>query len=1054
VTDAAGYRISRSQRGLWQLGAAGHARCLISLTGPADAGRLRSALEAVVARHSSLRTTFRTVPGFRVPLQVVEDVPVIGWQVRSAQATELWRDAMPPDTASMPLTATFAPADGTGLASQLVISASPLVIDAAGLVTVAAELASCYAGELASGGDDVTQYIQFSEWQHSVLPDDLSAADYWRRTFDAARPTLALPLVGSSPPGQDSVRDWSPEVAFEDELDRFAREHGAGPLDALLACWIALLARLSAADVCTVAAAVDGRSQPELVGAVGPYEVYLPVTVSAGPGTSVADVLTQVIDALKAHAARVDHVPQADLGTRRFTAGYQQIAWPAGPLPAGNTRGVSFSLDQLEVDTEPFEIKLVRLAGGPARLRLRGGPGLGDRALAIIAAQLERVIAADKTMPLGDVDLTTEPELAVMAEANATARDVEGPALAQHLFELSAAAAPQATAVACGEVVLSYAALDDRANQIAAGLRAHLASADPLCAIWLEPGTDLLAALLAVWKADAAYLPLGSDWPASRVREVLARSGADLLLSQPSLIGSAAEPMGVPTLSLTELSELADPPLEQPMSARTQRSPGDLAYVMYTSGSTGEPKGVSVTHGGLVNYLRWAASAYRALRDGSFAHTSVAFDMTITSLLAPLAVGGCVHISQSAGLRGLAETATAPADLGLLKITPAHLRLLTGLLPPERAATLARCLVIGGEALTDTALAYWRQHASRAVLINEYGPTETVVGCCVSEVTQADPAGDVPIGSPIDNTQMHVLDDRMRLAPLGVAGELYVGGAGVARGYLRRPDLTAESFVPDPFSARGGERLYRTGDLVRRRLDGTLVFIGRADDQQQVNGIRVEPAEIEAVLAHCPGVAAAAVCVRRDAEGTARLLGYAIPAAGSALDQAALRQYLAQRLPAYLVPASITLLAELPITQNGKLDRSALPEPGKQRGSRPVSAPAGTNAERVIAAVWAAALGLDVVGIDDNFFDLGGHSFLLIEVAVRLQDEFGAAATPLLMLENPTVRTLAAALRGPQTPAEAARADAAEAERLERVRRQRDALSAAAMQAPGRGDGS
>jgi hypothetical protein len=266
VTDSAGYRISRSQRGLWQHGAAGRARCLISLTGAADADRLRSALEAVAARHSSLRTTFRTVPGFRVPLQMVADVPVIGWEVRSDQATGLWQDGTSPDTASMPLTATFAPADGIGLASQLLISASPLVIDAAGLVTLTEELASCYVGELTSSGDEVTQYIQFSEWQHSVLPDDLSAADYWRRTFDAALPTLTPRLAARGPPGQDSVLDWSPEAAVEAELDRFARERGVGTPDALLACWIALLARLSAADVCTVAAAVDGRSQPELVG--------------------------------------------------------------------------------------------------------------------------------------------------------------------------------------------------------------------------------------------------------------------------------------------------------------------------------------------------------------------------------------------------------------------------------------------------------------------------------------------------------------------------------------------------------------------------------------------------------------------------------------------------------------------------------------------------------------------------------------------------------------------------------------------------------------------
>ncbi|MGZ4435939.1 MAG: AMP-binding protein, partial [Trebonia sp.] len=416
--------------------------------------------------------------------------------------------------------------------------------------------------------------------------------------------------------------------------------------------------------------------------------------------------------------------------------------------------------------------------------------------------------------------------------------------------------------------------------------------------------------------------------------------------------------------------------------------------MIYTSGSTGTPKGVVVTHGGLANYVTWAAAAYGA-DHGAVLHSSVGFDLTVTSLVAPLAAGGTVLASREGGPDGLADVLRCHST-GMVKVVPAHLPLLAG----RVRATAVRRLIVGGEALPGADVRDWLDAVPGSVVVNEYGPTEAVVGCCTFEVAAGQEIPDaVPIGTPAPNTRLHVLDQWLQPVPAGVTGELYVAGAQLARGYLGRPGLTAERFLACPF----GGRMYRTGDLARWMSDGRLAYAGRADDQVKIRGYRIEPGEVESVLAAHPDVTQAAVTVREDNPGDKRLVGYIVGGA----DPAQVRDHAAQRLPEYMVPSVIVVLDGLPLTANGKIDRGALPvphHPGTGRGPQTVT-------EEIVCAVFAEVLGMERVGPDDNFFALGGHSLLAIRLAVKLVEqlrEHGLQVPVRGLFQAPTPAGLAA----------------------------------------------
>jgi amino acid adenylation domain-containing protein len=434
-----------------------------------------------------------------------------------------------------------------------------------------------------------------------------------------------------------------------------------------------------------------------------------------------------------------------------------------------------------------------------------------------------------------------------------------------------------------------------------------------------------------------------------------------------------------------------------------------LAYVIYTSGSTGRPKGTLITHGGLHNYLCWALQTYPVAEGtGAPVHSPLSFDLTVTSLFTPLLSGKRVRlVPEEAGVDGLVEALQSGERFSLVKLTPAHLEVLAQQLSSGAEVGQCSCaLVIGGEALLTEQIRFWAEQASGVRLYNEYGPTETVVGCCVYEVGTSSEGLRVPIGRAIGNTRLYILDARQELVPAGVVGELYISGAGVARGYHERAELTAERFVPDPYSGVSGARMYRSGDLAQHLGTGEIEYVGRVDEQVKVRGYRVELGEIEAVIGEQAGVREAVVVQRDDEAGGKRLVAYVV--SEGEFKSSEMREQLQQQLPEYMVPAVFVRLDEMPLTRNGKVDRKALPAPDESRPEIEEEYVAPRNeTETVLAAIWSEVLGVDQVGVHDNFFELGGHSLLATQVISRVRDTFRVELLLRNLFDATTVAQLA-----------------------------------------------
>jgi amino acid adenylation domain-containing protein len=610
---------------------------------------------------------------------------------------------------------------------------------------------------------------------------------------------------------------------------------------------------------------------------------------------------------------------------------------------------------------------------------------------------------------ISKLQLLTPPEVQqLLVEWNDTETDYPEDKCIHQLFEAQVEKTPNAIAVVFENQQLTYYELNNRANQLAYHLQKLGVKPEVLIGICMERSLEMVVAVLGILKAGGAYLPLDPAHPKERLAFILEDTQSPVVLTQQGLTDRFPTD-GIKVVCLdSDWKEITQEFSKNPVC---NTNSNNLAYVIYTSGSTGKPKGTLIPHKGLLNYLTWCTQAYAVSQGkGTTVHSTLAFDLTITGLFSPLLVGRKVKlITEDQAIESFSNALRQESNLSLVKVTPAELLLLSQKLSSEEVRGMTRAFIIGGENLLTENITFWRDHTPETILVNEYGPTETVVGCCVYTVPQGElDSSSVPIGKPIANTQLHVLDQYYQPVSIGVPGELYIGGAGLARGYLNRPALTAEKFIPNPFGKDLGARLYKTGDLARYRSDGNLEFLGRIDHQVKVRGYRIELGEIEGVLRQHPEVQEAVVLMREDVPGNQRLVAYFVTNTQTVPTTSNFRNFLKEQLPEYMVPSAFIQLKALPLTTNGKVNHQSLPMPDDNRPElEEVYVAPRSEMEQAIAKVWQEMLQMEKVGVHDNFFDLGGHSLLMVQVNNKLHTILQRNISVVTLFQNPTIHLLA-----------------------------------------------
>ncbi|HEU4455341.1 MAG TPA: amino acid adenylation domain-containing protein, partial [Longimicrobium sp.] len=1037
------YPLSFAQQRLWMLMQLGTSTAYnvtdaLRFRGPLDDRVLEYALTEVVRRHEPLRTRVELRDG--EPVQVVLPARPIRLRAESIDAEEgEARDAEYTRRVEAESAVEF-PEEGPFLRVRLFSADDEdhvlcwtvhhMMTDGWSQGIVRTELLALYAAFAADEGSPLeelpTTFGRYALRQREELGGDAleRLAAWWRGRMAGAPELLELPTDRPRPPEPSGVGE---SLAFTllpgrgRRVEELARERGATPFMVLLAAFQAVLGRWSGQDDVVVGTPIANRTRPELEGLVGFFANTLALRGDLSGDPSFAALVDRAremtLGAYEHQDLPFEKLVEELRPERSMShAPVFQVMLVLQNAPVGGGGGDGGEITDIEISgvargrrTAAYDLSL-------ALYEWEGGyfgmaeyatelfdPSTIERLMGQMDALLSAALDAPEAPlsllpPLTDDDLDAERALSA---GPAPDPDAQGTILDR--ISARAAEAPDAVAVEAEDGSLTFGEMEARAATLAAFLRAHGIGAESRVAIAMERGTDVAVAMLGVMKAGAAYVPVDFAYPAERIEWMLADSGATVVLTHSSTISRLPETGALVVAVDSEWERIAVADADLPA---VEIDPANAAYVIYTSGSTGRPKGVVIPHVGLAN-LADEHVALVGLRPGDrmLQVASLSFDMSVEEIFPTWAAGATVvfrpaDLPDGEGFSRLVE------ERGITLLDPPTAFFHEWMRALEEGAPFPRTLrlcVIGGERVREDAVAAWTRLAGGARLLNSYGPTETTVTATTYEARAgADPRAPVPIGCPVGGTRAYVLDRRMRPVPAGVPGELYLGGAGVARGYLGRPALTAAVFVPDELSGVPGARMYRTGDRVRRRVDGELEFLGRVDEQVKVRGFRVEPGEIESVLRAFPGVRDAVVVAR--GEGAAkRLAAYLTPAG---VDAAALRKHAAAHLPEYMVPSAFTVLDVLPMTPGGKVDRRSLPEPDFGSGAGWVAP--RTPTEEMVAGIWAELLGVERVGAEDGFFDLGGHSLLATRLVTRVREAFGVQVPMRVVFEDPRLARFAA----------------------------------------------
>jgi amino acid adenylation domain-containing protein len=1016
---------------------------------------VRRAIGEIVRRHEVLRTTFSEVAGRPVPVvapELMVPLPVADLTPLAAVERERAFTALAHDHAHRPFDLERGPLLRTHLLrlgdepDVLLVTMHHIVTDGWSMDIFKSEL-EVLCSAFAAGGPSplhqlTIQYADFAAWQRdwlqgAVLEEQLG---YWKRKLAGAPALLDLPTDHPRPPSP------SPEGAFQvvtlapaasERLKALSKRESATLFMVLLSAFKLLLHRYTGQHDIVVGSPVAGRTRAEVEGLIGFFINTLALRTDLSGDPTFSELLGRVRVTTTEALARQD-VPferlVAELAPERSLSRAPLFQVMVQLLNVG-----ALTDDQAEALTEPGEVQRgtslfdlsVDFSESPEGIRAMAQYSVGlfeDATIARMLIHLRTLlegIAENPDRRLSELPwLSASERRQLLVEWNATARAYPLELGAHALFEAQVERSPDATALVAAGYSLTYAELNGRANRLAHRLRRLGIGPDVLVVLYMDRSPETVVAMLAVLKAGGAYVPVDPATPAERVQFMLEDTRAPVVMTHARL---RARVPGEPRWCLAVDAMEAELGLECEDNPAPEAAPHNLAYVLYTSGSTGRPKGVMISRRSLTNFVGAARDVYNLQAgDRVLQFASIAFDIAVEEIFPTLAAGAMLVLRGAEELESVAALLrhVEGAGVTILDLPTAYWHELVRQLfaGAVRLPGCVHTVIAGGERMLPERVHEWDVAVGDAVrLMQGYGPTEVTVVATVADLTRRrggrERTREVPIGAPIGNARVYVLDDYQQPVPVGVPGEAWIGGEGLARGYLNLPELTAECFLPDPFRPGTDERLYRTGDRVSLLPTGELIFHSRRDHQVKIRGFRVEPGEVDAVLSAHESVRESAVVAEAGPAGDMRLVAYVVPAEGTELDRPALRRFLEERLPSYMIPATIVALAALPLTVTGKLDRQRLSAPDLGEGlDGSAFRPPLSVVERALAAIWSSVLGVSQVGLDDGFFDLGGHSLLATQVVFRVREQLGVEVALRMLFEHPRLEDLARAV-------EAARGD-------------------------------
>ncbi|MDQ2975526.1 MAG: amino acid adenylation domain-containing protein [Acidobacteriota bacterium] len=1040
--------LSYYQQGLWVLNqlmpntALYHVPKAIRLTGKLDVSALQRSLDCIVTRHEALRTTFAVVDG--APLQIVNemrrlempliDLSHLGEAERETEAHRLLR---------VESRRTFDLCTGPLIRAVLLrleerehillVTTHHIVTDGWSMGVFHRELVSLYEafsnGKPSPLAELQIQYPDYANWHRQWFQGDVyqSQLSFWKEQFKTQPPVLELPTDHPRPSIQAhrAFRGTKRRLTLSRELTRQLRElcqkEEATLFMVLLAAYQVLLHRYTGEEDIVVGSPIAGRCLEETENLIGLFVNALALRSDLSGNPTFSELLARVKEVALGGYAHQD-MPfellvkelQPDRSLSHNPLFQVMFVLQSEPVTTQELSGLTVSHVQVENIVANFDLTLDAVERDrQLECQFESNADLfdEDRITRLLGhfENLLRGIVANPQQRISELPLLTEAERhQVLIEWNNTDSDYPADKCVQELFEQQVECSPDAVALLFAAEHLTYRQLNTRANQLAHYLKAKGVAAETRVGICIERSPEMIVALLAILKAGGVYVPLDPAYPQARLRFMLEDAEVPLLLTRKAL-RETLDCQSVQVICLDNLED--DINRENPSNPESASTADSLAYVMYTSGSTGRPKGVAVTHRNIVRLVKNTNYADFDSNEVFLQFSPISFDASTFEIWGSLLNGAQLALmpSGAASLDELAsclkryKVTTLWLTAGLFHLmVDTHLDDLKGL----------KQLLAGGDVLSASHVKKASQALEGCRLINGYGPTEnTTFTCCFAVEDLAAINGSVPIGRAISNTSVYVLDPYLNPTPVGIPGQLYIGGDGLARGYLNRPELTAERFINDPFGNKPGAQLYKTGDLVRYRRNGEIEFLGRLDGQVKVRGYRIELGEVETVLGEHETVRDAVVVARKD-QGDKHLAAYIVPREGKKPTVDELRTFLSERLPSHMVPSVFVVLEELPLSTNGKIDRSALPAPNgnKPEPHKPAAAPQD-GLELKLLKIWERVLALGSIGIDDNFFDIGGHSLLAVRLFAQIEKSFGKNLPLATLFQAPTIRLLAQVLR-------------------------------------------